>query len=294
VFCQVTDNNERKRLGIQRTVDDQCVVNVDGIKSRKATDLVSQLPVQIFTPQSSELLTGSPKLRRKYLDWLLFHVEHSFASNAQLYSKALKNLNAIYRRGITQTQQISYWQQLLIEKGNELTQLRANLVSNRLAELINENLTEFLPEFSFEISYYRGWEKSLSFEECLTKNSDKDKKNGFVSVGPHKSDLRIKANGLHAQEILSRGQLRMLVAAMQLAQTEYLFEVTGRNSIFLLDDVGAELDVEKRGAFIHKLHKSESQIFVTAIDKGHLEFLNNYNENKVFHVEHGHVEEKEI
>jgi DNA replication and repair protein RecF len=296
VFCQIEGSNESKRLGIQRSSDDQCLVNIDGIKSRKATDLVSQLPVQIFTPQSSELLTGSPKLRRKYLDWLLFHVEHPFNANAQIYAKAIKSVNAIYRKGSYQGQssQIDYWRQLLIERGNLITEMRSVLVTDRLAELINLNLTEFLPEFSFEISYYRGWERSLSFEECLSKNFEKDQKNGFVSVGPHKADLKIKANGLHAQEILSRGQLRMLVAAMQLAQTEYLYEVTGRNSIFLLDDIGAELDVEKRSAFISKLHQSESQIFVTAIDNSHLEFLANYNENKVFHVEHGCVKEKEI
>jgi DNA replication and repair protein RecF len=128
--------------------------------------------------------------------------------------------------------------------------------------------------------------------EAILKNSQKDRKNGFLSVGPHKADLRIKTQGALAHEILSRGQLRMLVAAMQLAQTQYLHRYTSKTSIFLLDDVGAELDEEKRKVFISRLNTSDTQLFVTAIDIKQLEFLKNYNDKKVFHVEHGQVREE--
>jgi DNA replication and repair protein RecF len=84
----------------------------------------------------------------------------------------------------------------------------------------------------------------------------------------------------------------MLVAAMQLALTEYLNQSTNKNTVFLLDDIGAELDEEKRQVFIQRLSELKSQIFITAIDKNQLNFLNNYNDKKVFHVEHGHVKEE--
>lgn len=293
VFCSVSSKelSEPKKIGISRSTDDKCLVNISGTKTRKATDLVSHLPVQIFTPQSSDLLLGAPKLRRRYVDWLLFHVEHSFNSEFQLFSRSLKQLNAIYRNSVPK-QDSSYWIDLLVGKGELLSTFRADLVNKHLISLINLNLQDFLPEFSFEISYYRGWEKGLTLSEALLKNRDKDQKNGYVSVGPHKADLKIKSQGLPAQELLSRGQLRMLVAAMQLAQTQYLYQQTGKTSIFLLDDIGAELDQEKRIAFIDKLNHSDSQLFVTAIDINQLEFLNKYNEKTVFHVEHGQVREE--
>jgi DNA replication and repair protein RecF len=293
VFCTVSGESlaDSKKLGISRSTDDNCLVNIGGTKSRKATDLASHLPVQIFTPQSSDLLLGAPKLRRGYVDWLLFHVEQSFNSEIQLFNRSLKQLNAIYRNSM-QKQDIGYWVEFLSIKGELLSSFRANLVNKHLIPLINLNIQDFLPEFSFEISYYRGWEKGLTLSEALMKNKEKDHKNGYVSVGPHKADLKIKSQGLPAQELLSRGQLRMLVAAMQLAQTQYLFQQTGKTSIFLLDDIGAELDQEKRIAFIDKLNQSDSQLFVTAIDINQLDFLNKYNEKKVFHVEHGQVREE--
>jgi DNA replication and repair protein RecF len=84
----------------------------------------------------------------------------------------------------------------------------------------------------------------------------------------------------------------MLVAAMQLAQTQYLHAQTAKSPIFLLDDVGAELDEEKRKVFISRLNTSDTQLFVTAIDIKQLEFLENYTDKKVFHVEHGQVREE--
>jgi DNA replication and repair protein RecF len=292
VFCStVIENEKQQKFGISRFLDNSCVVNIDGLKSKRATDLASYLPIQIFTPQSSDLLLGAPKLRRRYLDWLLFHVEHSFNSDFQVFNRSLKQLNALYKN--TQTEQaLDYWKMTLCEKGEAISLIRTKLLNEHLIQLINSNLKDFLPEFSFEISYYRGWEKGYSLVEAIDKNRQRDARNGFLSVGPHKADLRIKTQGVNAHEILSRGQLRMLVAGMQLAQTQYLHQQTAKSSIFLLDDVGAELDEEKRKVFISRLNTSDTQLFVTAIDIKQLEFLENYNDKKVFHVEHGQVREE--
>jgi DNA replication and repair protein RecF len=292
VFCSaLIEDGIQQKFGISRLSNDSCIVNINGHKSSRATDLASYLPIQIFTPQSSDLLLGAPKLRRRYLDWLLFHVEQSFNLDFQVYSKCLKHLNALYK-SYQPKQGLGYWSDILCEKGESISSKRTNLLNDHLIQLINANLKEFLPEFSFEISYYRGWEKGYSLMDAVLKNRQRDQKNGFLSVGPHKADLRIKTQGVNAHEVLSRGQLRMLVAGMQLAQTQYLHAQTDKTSIFLLDDVGAELDEEKRKVFISRLNTSDTQLFVTAIDIKQLEFLENYNDKKVFHVEHGQVREE--
>jgi DNA replication and repair protein RecF len=287
----VVDDGYQQNFGISRFANDSCVVNINGQKSKRATDLASHLPIQIFTPQSSDLLLGAPKLRRRYLDCLLFHVEQSFNLDFQVYSRSLRHLNALYKNNQLE-QGLDYWNDILCEKGELISLKRANLLNENLIQLINTNLKDFLPEFSFEISYYRGWEKGYSLKEAVTKNRQRDQRYGFLSVGPHKADLRVKTQGVNAHEVLSRGQLRMLVAGMQLAQTQYLHAQTAKTSIFLLDDVGAELDEEKRKVFISKLNTSDTQLFVTAIDIKQLEFLESYNDKKVFHVEHGQVREE--
>jgi DNA replication and repair protein RecF len=294
VFGAVTTGTVSHKLGLSRKADNSCIVSVDGVKTKSALDLVSLLPVQIFTPQSSELIVGSPRLRRRYLDWLLFHVEPSFAKEFATFRRCLLQVNAIYKLRKYQsigTEEV-FWLDQLCQIGERISSLRMALMSGEFLSFIQYNLADFLPDCSFEFSYYKGWDRDSDLRDSIEKNHEKDKKFGFVSVGPHKSDIRIKVNGMPANEYLSRGQLRMLVAAMQIAQAQYLFSKNQKSVVFLLDDIGAELDIEKQQLFINSLLKTGSQLFVTAIDKKNMGYLDQYKDKKLFHVEHGQVIEE--
>ena len=294
VFAQINSKEVRHKIGLSRATDDSCLVSIDGVKSKSAVDLVSKLPVQIFTPQSSELILGSPRLRRKYLDWLLFHVEHHFARIYANYRRCLLQINATYKTSHRAMHQVQdqFWLEQLSAYGEDICNLQRNLMVSEFIGFIHYNLQEFLPEYSFDITYYKGWEKELSLQEAIVKNYERDRRRGYVSVGPHKADLRIKIDGILAHEILSRGQVRMLVAALQIAQTQYLNLKLGKSVVFLLDDIGAELDVSKQELFINSLLSTGSQLFITAIDQQQLSYLSKYQHKKLFHVEHGQVREE--
>lgn len=296
VFVKTSNADSFSKIGFSRTRGDDFTVSIDGVKSSKSSELVSKVPVQIFTPQSSDLIIGSPSLRRKFIDWGVFHVEQKFSFLSNSYARVLKHKNAILRQGAFKrssegANQSRFWDEELISHGNALDKYR-NRYLEAIQSHIYSNLTQFLPEFSFEISYHRGWDKDCSFEQAIQRKSEKDNKNGFLSVGPHKADLKVKIDGHEASEVLSRGQLRMLVAAMQLAQTQYLMETTEKNCVFLLDDVGAELDTGKREVFIDGLLSCNAQLFVTAIEPSQVSFSKKYNDKKMFHVEHGQVREE--
>ncbi|MDC0601702.1 DNA replication/repair protein RecF [Aliiglaciecola sp.] len=284
------------KLGMSRGADDSLLVSVNGNKSTRMSELVSHIPIQIFTPQSSDLILGSPSLRRKFLDWGLFHVEHSFIASSQNYQKLVKNKNALLRRNRSTddksfSNQMAFWDKQIAIEGESLTLYRKNYL-NSIEGHLNSNLLHFLPEFSIEISYHRGWEKDTDLYDSIIKKSDKDIKNGFLSVGPHKADLKLRTNGVDVAETLSRGQLRMLVAALQLAQIQYLKERTDKSCVFLLDDIGAELDETKRELFVDQLVDIDSQLFITAIEKSQLPFIEKYKNKKMFHVEHGQMREE--
>ena len=296
IFVKGSNNGIELKLGMRRDRDDKAEIKINGEKAKKASDLVSHLPVQVFTPQSSDLLLGSPNLRRRFLDWGLFHVEQSFFSLSNRYAKLLKNKNALLKNissngNRMDSSQTQFWDMELAKTGEDITTARKSSL-DALQPYINANLEQFLPEFCFKISYYRGWEKGHSLIESMALKQEKDTRYGFLSVGPHKADLKVKVDGTLAIEVLSRGQLRMLVAALQLAQTQYLKDSVNKNCIFLLDDVGAELDENKREIFIDKLIETNAQIFVTAIDETQLAFIDKYKNKKMFHVEHGQVREE--
>ncbi len=297
IFC-ISQSSEKdvNKIGMLRNRDDSLQISINGNKTNKMSELVSKIPVQIFTPQSSDLILGSPSLRRRYLDWGLFHVEQSFIKCSQNYQKLLKQKNALLRKiQITNDQnltaQMQFWDNQLVLEGETLSNFRKSFLESILPH-INANLSHFLPEFCIEISYHRGWDKDLGLKQAIENKHQKDSKNGYLSVGPHKGDLIIRHKGIDVSESLSRGQLRMLVAGLQLAQIQHLNSKTKKSCIFLLDDIGAELDDLKRESFIDRLLESNTQLFITAIEKNQLQFINKYNNKKMFHVEHGRMSEE--
>ncbi len=204
----------------------------------------------------------------------------------------LKHRNALLKQqAILSAPQNQYWESQFSELGESLSATRQEYVDT-LTPIFKQYAQEFLPNFDVELSYYKGWEKDVGLSESLVKKREYDGKIGHTSSGPHKADLRLKVNGVNAQELLSRGQLRMAVAALQMSQTKLFNKATQRKSIFLLDDVGAELDADKREQFIDGLLKMDTQVFVTAIESTQLAFIQKYNEKKMFHVEHGSVKEE--
>jgi len=293
VFASCTnEKREKLTLGFQRSRDDSFTCSVNGAHSNKLSDLVSLVPVQLFTPQSTDLILGSPSERRKFCDWGLFHVEHQFQQVSTQYAKFLKHRNALLKQQADLTlSQNQYWETCFVETAQRLHGYRIDYVE-KLRPIFCKYVQEILSGYEVTLSYYQGWEKDASLSESLVKKREYDGKIGHTSSGPHKADLRLKVNGVNAQELLSRGQLRMAVAALQMAQTELFNTLTDRKSIFLLDDVGAELDADKRELFIDGLLHMDTQVFVTAIESSQLEFIQKYNEKKMFHVEHGSVKEE--
>jgi len=222
----------------------------------------------------------------------LFHVKHEFQSVANQYAKFLKHRNALLKQQANlSAPENQYWENQFALLGEKLTQIREEYLRS-LTPIFEKYAKEFLPTFEVKLSYYKGWEKDASLSESLVKKKEYDGKIGHTSSGPHKADVKLKVNGVNAQELLSRGQLRMAVAALQMSQTELFNTTTNRKSIFLLDDVGAELDADKREQFIDGLLRMDTQVFVTAIESTQLEFIQKYNEKKMFHVEHGNVKEE--
>jgi DNA replication and repair protein RecF len=292
VFARCCEDDRHYKLGYNRNRSDQFKVSINGEHSNKLTDLVSLIPVQLFTPQSTDLVIGSPAERRRFCDWGLFHVEQSYSDLTRHYGKILRHRNALVKsKEFVKDDQFDYWQQQLCLTGEKINEYRHRYVEE-LKPIFDVICSQFLPEFNVEVSYYKGWEKDLCFSDSLNKKLSYDVKIGHTSVGPHKADLRFKVNAVQAQDVLSRGQLRMAVAALQLAQTRLFTKVSGRHSIFLLDDIGAELDLDKRERFIDGLIETKTQVFVTAIEKEQLEFIQKYKDKKMFHVEHGSVNEE--
>src|SRR5690606_18014113 len=100
----------------------------------------------------------------------------------------------------------------------------------------------------------------------LTANRERDQRYGATQSGPHRADLHIRIGRNGAHEVLSRGQQKLLVSAMKIAQSLQLFQATGIKGLYLIDDLPSELDVDNRRLICQLLEGLECQIFITCVD----------------------------
>lgn len=273
-------------LGIERDRD-QIQMRLAGETVNSASKLASVLPVQVINPDVHKLLEQGPKYRRQYLDWGVFHVEHSFHTIWREYNRNLRQRNAAIRARSKQAD-IQVWDKGLIQTAEKITDMRENYLTSILPVLgtYTEELIGFQPEFS----YSKGWQRDENLAEKLKTSLETDMAQGYTRAGPHRADLHIKHNGLPVQASFSRGQQKLLVSAMRLAQITHLKQQTGQHSVILVDDLAAELDEDRRARLLALLRKTGAQLFVTVTEADLID-VSVWERVKMFHVEHGEIKE---
>jgi DNA replication and repair protein RecF len=254
-------------------------------------ELIQIAPVQVLNNDTFEMLVGGPSFRREFLDWGLFHVEPKFFPLWRLARRALKQRNSLIRHGKIDRPQLELWSREYARYGEDLDVLRADYFS-RLWLYCRSTLSDLSPALSdrLEVAYYRGWAKDQSLEALLIDGLESDVRQGFTRMGPHRADLKVTVGANAAADVLSRGQLKIVVAAFYLAQAQMVKEVTAKRSIFLVDDLAAELDKQHRQQFCSRLEQMGQQVFVTCIDRNDLiECWQGLEGPAMFHVEQGSV-----
>jgi DNA replication and repair protein RecF len=134
-----------------------------------------------------------------------------------------------------------------------------------------------------------GWDTAKEFSQVLIEDQDKDLRYGFTHSGPHRGDFHLLVNNRLAKDFVSRGQLKLLVMSLKLAQVQLLANEQGQTGCILIDDFAAELDVINRAKLLRYLSEMACQVFITATeanDFGDLSQIKNY---KMFHVEQGTI-----
>lgn len=281
------DKGNLHRIGLQRYTDNRLELHIDGAKAEGRGTLASLLPLQLITPESISLLLGNPSERRQYLDWLLFHVEQSFQPTWSTYHRYLKQRNALLRN--EQYQTIQQWTIGLIESGEEINRMR-QAVLTELMPHIQHYVALLLPDIPFNLLYRQGWKKDLSLEEALERGLQSDMRMKYTTSGPHRADLVFRSGEEKVVDVFSRGQLKLMLAALKLAQMALFCQRLGTTAIVLIDDLPAELDGKHRNLLLSQLHDLGTQVFITTTDRSLLDF-SAWEETKVFHVEHGEIKE---
>lgn len=290
LFGKVEEAKHEWSVGIQKSRHGDTILKINGEDGKKISDLAHLLPMQVITPEGLTLLNGGPTYRRAFLDWGLFHQHPEFYSHWANLKRLLKQRNSALAQ-VRSYAELRPWDIELTKLANIVSQLRAAYVEALRPE-IEKTCQFFLPELEISVSFHQGWEKGADYAEILAQGFERDRGVGYTMVGPQKADFRFRANGLPVEDVLSRGQLKLLMCALRLAQGEYLMAQKQRKCLFLIDDFASELDPTKRALLAHRLRQSGSQVFVTAITQDQLNQMqwDEQNNDMRFSVHQGKIQ----
>ncbi|TAK72344.1 MAG: DNA replication/repair protein RecF [Gammaproteobacteria bacterium] len=290
LFSQLLIDSERQLpVGLERDRSGSTRIRIAEKEAESIVELASLLPVRIIHSQSHQLFESGPHFRRKYLDWGLFYHFEAFLPCWRQFERVLKQRNALLRSQRPK-RELEGWTNELIKYGTELDHLRRDYI-RMLTPYIKECTDALLSMPNFTLHYQPGWNETLDYATVLAHSSAEEFRFGHTLFGPHRADLEVKSSGVAVKHFLSRGQQKLLICAMIIAQGMLLAKLANKRLIYLVDDLPSELDFQSRHKLIALLAKQQTQVFITAVESKTIVDVNDKLDvpMKVFHVEQGRV-----
>ncbi len=262
VFGEVETAGGALSLGIEVT-SERMRARIGGRDATSVAELASHFPVQIIDPDIHQLIEMGPVIRRRLIDWGVFHVEPPFLIAWQRYRHALAQRNAALRQRQAPAL-VAAWDPDLVRTGEEIHDARLRHVAR--LETIAQPMVERLLGMKLELRYRSGWPGELTLGEALAVHAITDRERGVTQVGPHRAELVVRVDGAIAREQVSRGQQKLLAASLAIAQLRLLESLSAEQPTLLLDDPAAELDGPHLAGLINEVRTLRAQLVVTTLE----------------------------
>ncbi|MEX2426231.1 MAG: DNA replication and repair protein RecF, partial [Thermomicrobiaceae bacterium] len=250
-------------------------------------------------PEDMELVLGSPSVRRRYLDVALSTLDGTYLRLLNQYNKILEQRNSLLkaireRPASSRRERLSeleYWDHELINRAAYIVAARVRFVGVIAAPLDESFRTLLGQEFELSAEYTANGNSEMPvgirasrqdpidaqrtiaqwLESEINNRRDEEFARGVTAAGPHRDDLTFLLDGRDLEAYGSRGQQRLAVVSLKLAEIEAIRQATGESAVLLLDDVLSELDEGRRKRLLSRLSDIGGQLIVTATDINLLE-----------------------
>ena len=279
VFAETRHQDEIHRIGLERSKK-AWRARKNGQDLALLSELSRSLPLVLMEPNSHSLVSGSPELRRRFLDWGVFHVEPLFLDTWRQYSRGLKQRNAALRR--SQTSVIDSIDEIIVPLGERLSVYRQAYVDKLVQEFSKQMNSSRDGLKGIRMRFQPGWRPG-SLQAAFDSGRERDLEQGISQHGPHRADLLLEREGRQIRSTLSRGEQKNLAACLLLSQAE-IMKASGQDPLILLDDLASEFDQRHCAEVLQKALACASQVWVTGIAEGAPE-----TRSTRFHVERGQV-----
>ena len=266
-FCRVEGKAGEINLAVVLTkgLIERKKLLVNGV-GKRLVDFAGNLKTTLFGPWDLDLVTASPSGRRRFLDMVLSQVDREYRRASLSYEKGLRQRNRllykIREEGLSRSQ-LLFWDRLLIKNGDYISSARQSLI-----DFINQ--TEGVDSQKFTVVY----DKSAISEGRLEQYAEEEVAAATTLVGPHRDDFVIRIGDKESRSLAtygSRGEQRMGVLWLKLAELAFVEAKTGEKPILLLDDIFSELDHEHRKIVMNIV--GNQQTIITTADPHYIEWL---------------------
>ena len=280
LFGRVDAGSRLSSVGVRNGAEG-LEVRIDGESGGGAAALATALPLQIIDPDVHELVAGPPERRRRYLDWIAFHVEHGYLQVWRRFRRVLRQRNAALKSGVAAAT-IHGWNAEFADLAGQVDTAR-RLALDVAAESLQETGLELLgSEVCFE--YRAGWSRDKPLLEVLEAAFERDQQHGSTQAGPQRADLKLMYDERQARKLVSRGQQKLLACTMVLAAADTAQTALEQPLLLLLDDPAAELDGDSLGRLMRRIVGLGCQVIATSLERDTGLFA---DRAAVFHVERG-------
>ncbi|MDI9817986.1 MULTISPECIES: DNA replication/repair protein RecF [unclassified Legionella] len=276
---------DEQTVSIQKSLTTPAQVRVNSFPCQTSSELARFLPCQVFYQDIFQIIDAGPAVRRTVLDWGLFHVKQNYHALWKNYKRALKQRNSLLKQRASQ-QQLRPWNKVLVELATQMHEARKEYFACLLPEF--HLILQQLSTVDCSLAYYKGWDKkgaAKPLELILEDSYQSDISRQFTQYGAHQADLIFTINNLNAKQYLSRGQQKIILFALKLAQAR----LNKTSCLYLCDDLTSELDEAHTKRLLNLIGTMDGQFFITSVDESLLR--NNQGQSTFFSMHHGEVVE---
>ncbi len=269
------DKNQAKIEGIFN--DKKRSINLYSDKSKQYTiqnntykriNFSQTIPVVLFEPDFTQIISRGPDKRRDYFDEVLSKIHPTYQTTINKYKRSLSQRNQLLKNQSFSQDEMFVWNIKISELGGVIANYRIELLKD-INKLLSNTYSELAGKKSTVEIKYLSKNNLKNYTDNLLKNLEKninlDTLTGFTSLGPHRDDFYFTINEQDVSTSASRGESRTLLLALKIIETKLIEKARDQSPILLLDDVFSELDTDRQGKLVDFLYEKQVIITTTTI-----------------------------
>ncbi len=263
VFSKVV-NREEMIISLSRKKGGNNISKLNQEIQKNHTTITKSLPIQLMNPEAFMIINSGAQQRCKILDWGAFYLDKTFLKIWQQTKFLVKQRNSALKQNYPKVYICGVDSKL--QEFADILDSKRQAYFDKLKPKVLEILSYFNSDINLDITYYKGWNQNKELLQVLSESYDHDNKYKTTSQGPHKADIIMTTNNKPVQDTFSRGQQKLLICAIKLAQGQIHNSENTNKCIYLLDDITSELDSNHVSILFDYLKELNSQVFITTTE----------------------------